>query len=152
MISCQPSHALAPSKFILPPLSNYLNLDFFCFFDNTALEWKLKKHFGCVIDCHCLIFFFRQDQVFIFFPVNHSQKLQAPQIRELLLGAYIQKTGNSWMKKSAEKFKFSTERFTHFCRNIMSWEFTYFFRWFFWTEKQNPQTFLLFGCILGGYF
>ena len=39
--------------------------------------------------------FFRQDRVSISFLVNHSQKLQAPQIRELLLGAYIQKTGNS---------------------------------------------------------
>ena len=38
--------------------------------------------------------------------------------------------------------------FTHFWRKILSWEFTHFFRRFFQTEKQNPQTFLLFGCML----
>ena len=37
--------------------------------------------------------------------------------------------------------------FTHFCCKTLSWEFTYFFRRFFWTEKQNPQNFLLFGCM-----
>ena len=37
--------------------------------------------------------------------------------------------------------------FTHFWRKILSWEFTHFFRRFLWTEKQNPQTFLLFGCM-----
>ena len=38
--------------------------------------------------------------------------------------------------------------YTHFWREILSWEFTHFFRRLFWTEKQNPQKFLLFGCMV----
>ena len=35
----------------------------------------------------------------------------------------------------------------YFWQETLSSEFTHFFRRFFWTEKQNVQTFLLIGCI-----
>ena len=38
--------------------------------------------------------------------------------------------------------------FTHFYREVLSFGFTHFFRRFLWPEKQNPQTFLLFGCMI----
>ena len=38
--------------------------------------------------------------------------------------------------------------FTHFFGKNLSWEFTHFFRRFFWTEKLNPQRALLFGCMV----
>ena len=37
--------------------------------------------------------------------------------------------------------------FTHFWRKFLLWEFMHFFRRLCWTEKQNLQTFLLFGCM-----
>ena len=36
---------------------------------------------------------------------------------------------------------------SYFRCKILSREFTHFFRRFFWTEKQNPQKFLLLGCM-----
>ena len=35
-----------------------------------------------------------------------------------------------------------------FCHQLLWWEFTHFFHRIFGTEKQNPQTFLLFGCMI----
>ena len=35
----------------------------------------------------------------------------------------------------------------HFCRKTLSLRFTHFFLKFFWTEKQNPKSFLLLGCM-----
>ena len=35
----------------------------------------------------------------------------------------------------------------HFCRKTLSLRFTHFFLKLFWTEKQNPKSFLLLGCM-----